>query len=200
MNKENSVIKSLFIGMLLILIFVFLSSFVIKQAEKSRSDLPTIIKVPAFEFTDTNGESYGNSEMQGSLVVLDFIFTNCPGACPIMSSKMSELYKLYSHSNKVSFVSITVDPARDTQKVLNQYALSQGVNDQRWIFLRSSIDAVIWLSEKGFLLPAENLPMGHSSNFVLVDQQGFIRGYYNALEEAPIELLKSHIQSLAKKM
>lgn len=200
MDRKSSVIQSLFVGMIIILIFVFLSSFVIKQADNSRSKLPEIARVPEFEFTDINGQPFGTKQLEGSLTVLDFIFTNCPNACPIMSSKMSELYKLYAHSHKVKFVSITVDPDRDTPEVLSQYALLNGVNDQRWIFLRGPVKNVIALSEKGFFLPAENLPMGHSSKFVLIDQHGIIRGYYNALEEGPVELLKNHIQALVRKL
>ena len=199
MYKDNS-IKAFYIGIAVILIFVFVSSLVIRQAEHSRSSLPVIGRVPNFEFTERSGKPFGSANMLGSICIVDFIFTNCPSACPIMAEKMEELYQLYDHSDKVKFISITVDPERDTLETLQNYAKLHGVNDDRWLFLRAPIEDVIDLSEKGFYLPAENLPMGHSPKLVLVDHEGNIRGYYNALEQAPIELLKTHIKALAKKI
>ena len=199
MFKDNS-IKTFYVGISVILIFVLLSAVVIRQAEHSRSNLPVIGRVPTFEFTERSGMPFGTANMLGAISIVDFIFTNCPSACPIMADKMVELYQLYAHSDKVKFVSITVDPERDTLETLQNYAKLHGVNDDRWLFLRAPIEDVIELSEKGFFLPAENLPMGHSAKFALVDHKGNIRGYYNALEQAPIELLKTHIKTLAKKM
>lgn len=197
---NDNIIKAFYNGIAVILVFVIISSVIIRQADKSRSELMVYGKIPTFEFTERTGKPFGSDNMLGSICIVDFIFTNCPSACPIMADKMVELYQLYDHSDKVKFVSITVDPNRDTLETLQNYAKLHGVNDYRWLFLRAPIEDVVELSEKGFFLPAENLPMGHSSKFALVDHEGNIRGYYNALEQALIELLKTHVKALAKKI
>ncbi len=117
-----------------------------------------------------------------------------------MSGHLAKLYKLYSHSDKVNFLSISVDPERDTIQALKAYAAAQGVTDNRWIFCRGPIEEVIQVCENGFMLPAENLPMGHSTKFVLLDAKMQIRGYYDALSESEVDLLKAHIRELARKM
>lgn len=200
MSDNNPLLKTLVIGILFSFVLAAIAAIVIRQAQFSRADLPVLGRVPNFEFTERSGIPFGKEEMKGSICVVDFIFTNCPSACPIMSSHISELYKLYAHSDKIRFVSISVDPARDSLRVLQEYAKSHGVTDNRWLFLRAPIEQVITLSEKGVMLPAENLPMGHSTKLVLVDPNGNIRGYYDGLNDASIAHLKEAIKALAKRM
>lgn len=200
MSDKNPLLKNLVVGILFAFFLAAIAALVIRQAQLSRADLPILGKVPNFEFTERSGKAFGMEEMKGTICVVDFIFTNCPSACPIMSSHISELYKLYAHSDKVRFVSISVDPARDSLRVLQKYAASHGVTDDRWLFLRAPIEDVIHLSEKGFMLPAENLPMGHSTKLVLVDQNGNIRGYFDGLSKASVAAMKEAIKALAKGM
>ena len=117
-----------------------------------------------------------------------------------MSANMARLYHRFESSGKIQFVSITVDPARDSLSVLRQYAQSFGVNDNRWVFLWQSKDEVARLSEKGFMLSAIDLPEGHSSKFILVDDKGQIRGYYEGNEMAGISQLSRDIAELARAM
>ena len=112
---------------------------------------------------------------------------------------MERLYHLFKDSDKIQFVSVSVDPARDTMEVLQQYAKDHGVTDGRWKFLSGEISDVITLSENSFMLAAENLPMGHSTKFVLVDRGGQIRGFYDGLQDASINVLVTHIKTMAKK-
>jgi protein SCO1/2 len=198
--SDASFPKSLLWGILIVFVLASGAAIVIKQAELSRSQLPVHGNVPHFQFEAQNGESFGRQDILGVINVFAFIFTNCPSACPVMSTHLGKLYQLFSASNAVRFVAITVDPERDTQPVLQQYAADHGVVDQRWIFLRAPIDQVVALSEKGFMLAAENLPMGHSTRFVLVDHQGQIRGYYDGLSESSVDALKSSIVELVKAM
>ncbi len=200
MQNRNSFPTLLLIGLLAAFALAIVAAFVIKSAKSSRADLPVITSVPEFTLTERSGQEITRSDMLGTLWVVDFIFTNCPSACPIMSREMAELYEVYSHSSNIRFLSISVDPERDTLETLRDYAKSLGVTDNRWLFARGPIEKVIQISEKGFLLPAENLPMGHSTKFVLVDEQANIRGYYDALNKAEIELMKTHIRELARKM
>ena len=80
--------------------------------------------------------------------------------------------------------------------MLKAYAESHGVNDDRWQFLHTSVENVVDLSENGFMLAADRLPMGHSTKFALVDREGRIRGYYNALDEKPMAVIRGQINQL----
>ena len=185
-------------GLILAVFMAIGGALVIYQANQSRSAIPELWTVPEFEFTERDGQPFGFADMKGKISVVDFIFTNCPDICPVMSARMSELYQLYAEYDFVRFVSVSVDPARDTLETLQAYAESWGVNDDRWVFLRAPLDDVVSLSEDGFKLPAQDLPMGHSNRFVLVDQNGVIRSYHDSFDEAALDALKNNIKELAR--
>lgn len=174
------------------------ATFVIFEARSSLRELPVLAAVPKFELTERNGASFGSQDLQGRISVVDFIFTNCQGPCPIMADNMSELYRAFAGSNRVQFVSISVDPARDSLTVLQEYARRQGVTDTRWEFLRGDMDTIKWLSESGFMLAADELPAMHSIKFVLVDDKGQIRGYYSGTDKASVNILETHIKELVE--
>ena len=174
------------------------ATFVILKSRGSLGELPVLAAVPKFELAERNGTFFGSQELHGKVSVVDFIFTNCQGPCPIMADNMSELYRAFAGSNKVQFVSISVDPARDSLTVLQEYALRQGVTDTRWVFLRGDLDTIKWLSESGFMLAADELPAMHSIKFVLVDDKGQIRGYYSGTDNASVNILKTHINELVE--
>src|SRR5438045_4156180 len=79
--------------------------------------LPVYGSVPAFEMTDQEGKSFGLVELSGKIWIADFIFTTCPGPCPIISTRMAELQKPLEKTD-IQLVSMTVDPERDTPAVL----------------------------------------------------------------------------------
>ncbi|HWR83696.1 MAG TPA: SCO family protein [Candidatus Deferrimicrobium sp.] len=171
-----------------------------KQADESRSTLPVLGQVGPFEFVQQTGGTFGLSNLKGNIAVVDFIFTRCTGPCPVMSAAMAELYTAFEGSNKVQFISITVDPEYDSVDVLNRYAQSFGVVDDRWVFLRGPMEEIKRISENDFMLAADDLPAGHSTRFVLVDENGQIRGYYSGVDNASVNVLKSHIRELVKKL
>ena len=200
MSDENGFPKALAAGILFAFIISFAAGLVIKAAKDSLSNPIVYGVVPSFTFQEKDGGDFSSESMKGRVWIVDFIFTNCQGACPIMSGHMSKLYKLYGHSDKVHFLSISVDPDRDTIDVLQEYARTQGVTDNRWKFCRGPIEQVISVCETGFLLPAENLPMGHSTKFILVDEKMQIRGYFDALIDQEIETMKVQVRELVRKM
>ncbi|MCP4632325.1 MAG: SCO family protein [candidate division Zixibacteria bacterium] len=201
MSYAKSFPKMLILSVAAMLILGALAIVVVDQANRSRSEIPVWGEVSDFEFTAAhNGEPFGLEQMKGKLNVVDFIFTNCKSICPIMAENMVDLYDLYSGSDLVQFVSISVDPVRDTLETLNEYARQQGVNDNRWVFLRASIEDVVKICEGDFMLAADQLPMGHTSKFILVDQFGQIRSYHDGTESGHMVSLKNNIRQLAKEM
>jgi len=93
-----------------------------------------------FTLTDQDGQPFSLSSLRGKLVVLDFIFTRCPGPCPLLSLKFSQLqHKLGERLGKdVMLLSITIDPRHDTPAILKEYAQRYSANLAGWKFLVGS--------------------------------------------------------------
>ena len=198
MNSRRS-LTGIFIAVIIALILLgTLAYWVISRADKSRYEIPVLGQLPAFEFVDQDGQPFGSADLKGKVAVIDFIFTRCKGPCPVMATKFLDLYNLFQGSDRVQLVSVTVDPEYDSVSVLKEYAESQGVNDNRWLFLHTSMDSLISFSEQGLKIAADkaSLPGGHSTRFVLIDPEGRIRGYYDGLDDISIAKLKNNIKRL----
>lgn len=181
-----------------LIVLAAFAAFVVHQANLSRSNISVWGELPDFRFTAAhNGEPFGLEQMKGKLAVVNFIFTRCKRASPIMTTNFAELYKLYKKSDKILLVSITVDPEHDSLPVLREYARANGVTDDRWVFLWAPTEEVVRLCEQGFMLPADNLPLGHTTKFTLVDGDGMIRSYHEGLDRDGMILLKNNIRQLA---
>lgn len=137
--------------------------------------------LPEFQLTNQDGESFGSAQLHGKIWIASFIFTSCPGPCPIISSRMAELQKPLEKTD-VRLVSFTVDPATDTPPVLRAYADKLKAQTQRWAFLTGPAETLYDLSRNGFKLAVdeggEATGPVHSTRVVLVDRRGIIRGYH----------------------
>ena len=150
--------------------------------------------VPVFQLTNQNGQPFGSAQLSGKIWIADFIYTMCPGPCPMISGRMSELQKPLDKTD-VHLVSFSVDPEKDTPESLRGYADKLQAEQGRWDFLTGAKSAIYKLSHDGFKLAvsdgseAQGIPV-HSTRMVLVDRHGQIRGYYDATEpEAMTKLL-----------
>ncbi|MEW5923427.1 MAG: SCO family protein [Candidatus Zixiibacteriota bacterium] len=200
MSTERSLPKLIILIIAALIILTIMALLVINQADHSRSELPVLGIIPDFEFTERNGVPFGSANMMGKINVVDFMFSNCQTKCPIMVVNMGELYEYYKGIERVQIVSISVDPARDTLATLKAYADEHGVTDDRWVFLRAPVEEVVNISENGFKLAAEGLPMGHTTKFILVDHLGQIRGYYDGMDETSVDKIKTDISKLLQEM
>src|SRR5712692_1668916 len=90
--------------------------------------------VPEFVLVNQDGQSFGSAQLSGKIWIADFIYTSCPGPCPMISSRMSELQKPLENTD-VHLVSVTVDPEKDTSEVLRGYAEKLQAQPGRWDFL-----------------------------------------------------------------
>jgi len=142
--------------------------------------------VPSFQLTNQNRQPFGSTQLAGKIWIADFVYTTCPGPCPMISSRMSELQKPLEKTD-VHLVSFSVDPEKDTPEVLRGYAEKLQAEPERWDFLTGPKSAIYQLSHDGFKLAvsdgsdAQGIPV-HSTRMVLVDRHGQIRGYYDAAE------------------
>ncbi len=180
-------------------VLVLAAAALIYYHGKIKNTVADFGEVAPFEFTERSGEPFGQKNLLGKLNVVDFIFTNCTGPCPRMSAVMAELYRYYETNERIQLVSISVDPDRDSLSVLRTYAERFGASDRRWAFLRGPIDEVQRLSEHSFRLGGE-LPALHSSKFILVDDRGRIRGYYDFDDSTHLSDLRQDLRRLQKAM
>ena len=198
MNGKKPLPWPILASLMLAVMLAGFGYYIIRQADKSRSSLPILAEVPEFQFRDQNDRPFGRNQMLGKVCVVDFIFTRCQGICPVMANRYTHLFRLFQDAPDLQLISVSVDPDYDTPDVLRQYAANLGIMDKRWILLHAPLDHVQDFCENGFLLPAQDLPQGHSGKFALVDRQGRIRGYYDHDSDADQDLLKTHIRALLK--
>ncbi|MGQ0614176.1 MAG: SCO family protein [Planctomycetaceae bacterium] len=159
-------------------------------------DLPKHGEVPAWSFTERTGRAFGTSDLRGKIWVADFFFTNCFGPCPLMTARMKHLQERFAAADRFRLVSFTVDPERDTPEVLRAYAAKQGAHEERWLFLTGAREEINRLAFQGMGIGTEGESMHHSTRLVLVDPDGFIRGYYDAKDDEHMERLEKDLRSL----
>jgi protein SCO1/2 len=139
--------------------------------------------VPEFTLINQDGKNFGSVDLRGKIWIADFVYSTCPGPCPMISSRMSELQKPLEKTD-VHLVSFSVDPAKDTPEVLRGYAEKLHAEPGRWDFLTGPQSEIYNLSRDGFKLAVgeeKGVPI-HSTRMILVDRRGAIRGYYDAVE------------------
>ena len=110
--------------------------------------------IPPFQLTNQDGKPFGSSNLAGKIWIADFIYSTCPGPCPMISSRMSEMQKPLEKTD-VHFVSFTVDPEKDTPAQLREYAGRLAAPQPgRWDFLTGPKSEIYKLSLEGFKLAA----------------------------------------------
>jgi protein SCO1/2 len=165
-----------------------------------KPDLPKLFPVPNTNLVDETGRAVQLDAMKGNVTVYNFIFTNCAAICPIMTNNMRAVTPKIDKDAPVRFVSISVDPARDTPAVLAAYA-KRNRNDPRWTFLTGDLGAIVNLSVNGFKLAASDPapgaePLLHSGKFAVADKQGVIRGYYDGTDGAVADEVARAVETL----
>ncbi|TNF44120.1 MAG: SCO family protein, partial [Cytophagales bacterium] len=150
--------------------------------------------IPEFSFMNQNGESMGRAEMEGKITIVDFFFTSCPSICPIMSKEMERVNDMFRDESRVQIMSISIDPEYDTPEILKSYADRHNAIPGKWHFLSGPKEETYQLAKCGFVLPTldgNGVPddFVHSDKFVLIDEQGRIRGYYSGTDREAVDLL-----------
>ena len=202
---DNVSFRSVFLwGFLGFVIAAIVFSFLYTEFKSSaKSSLPRLSIVPDFTLTERSGAKLPLSDLKGKAWIADFIFTNCGGSCPIMSSTMASFQEQLKSVNNVLLVSFTVDPERDTPEALRDYADLYKASASRWLFLTGEKEKINYLTRQGFHLAvaadsSSTLePIIHSTMFVLVDRQGVIRGYYDSSDEKALEKIVADVRILA---
>lgn len=170
---------------------LFWLNYKLKQiVEQSSSPaLPVLVQLPSFLLMERSRKPIGLDDLRGSVWIADFIFTRCPGPCPLMSSRMFKLQEAFREEASLRLVSISVDPEFDSPEVLREYAERFQAKEGRWLFLTGEKARIHALAQSGFLVGDIQDLTVHSTRFILVDRRGRIRGYYDSQDEEDIQRL-----------
>lgn len=146
-------------------------------------------KVMPVTFVNQLGKAVDlNKDAKGKMLVVNFMFTSCNSICPRMSAGMKMLQKSFIKKNPdmVQFVSISVDPGRDSIPALRKYADNYQADHDRWWFVTGNRDSIFNYAknELGLLLNDGDVQNDfiHSNKIVLMDTARHIRGYYDGLD------------------
>ena len=155
---------------------------------------------PGFSLVDQAGQSVSLADLRTKILIVDFIFTRCPGPCPIMTARHVELQRALPPElrERVRFVSISLDPGFDTPDVLRAYADARGVDLSSWTFLtgpEADVAEVVRRWGVGTLRAADG-NIDHALATFLVDGQGRIAKRWLGLEH-PVDEMRDEIAALA---
>lgn len=151
--------------------------------------------LPDFHFIDQEGDSVTSESLKGKILVSDFIFTRCPGPCPIMTNQLVRVQEAFKNTADVQILSHTVDPDYDTVAVLKAFATRFKADSKVWHFVTGKNTDLYNLSgPNGYKLALQTGDgnpdnIDHSSKLVLVDKERRIRGYYDGTDEKEVDRL-----------
>lgn len=149
---------------------------------------------PAFAGVDQSGRPVSLASLRGRAVLLDFVFTRCPGPCPILTGLHVDVQRALPEPlrERVQLVSISLDPAHDTPERMREYARARGADLSGWSFVTGepeAIDGVLQAYGIG-KIPREDGDIDHVVATFLIDPKGRIVRRYLGLEHEPEELLR----------
>jgi len=185
-----------------ILLIVIIASWLTAAVSLADGEnLPKIKPAPEFTLTKQDGVRLALKELRGKVLAITFIFASCADTCPLLTAKMAGIQDRLGadFGKKIYFVSITVDPERDSPEVLKRYAEAHQANSAGWAFL-SGTKAEIRDVAKRYGIFYKKTPRGdvdHTFLTSLVDHNGTLRVQYMGVKFNPDEMLRD-LQSLVK--
>lgn len=169
--------------------------------------LQKLYPLPGFSLTAQDRSTMTLDTLRGKVWVANFIFTTCPGPCLMMTQRMAQLQRQLGPLDDVRLISFTVDPDRDTPEVLKAYAEKHGAIPGYWFFLTGPRAALYELAQKGFKVatvdqgPDATGPDGqflHSTKMVIVDRDGFVRGYFDGVDTSAVGKVAAAVRGLRR--
>jgi protein SCO1 len=184
--------------------FINKPDFTPEWIKKSDAAYSTIHQIPAFSFTNQNGEKVTEKTIENKIYVADFFFTKCGSICPKMTTNMGLLQEKFKNDNDIILLSHTVTPEWDSVSVLKKYAKNKGVISGKWHLLTGTTTDIYTLAKKQYFAGdtvgyyQTGNEFLHTENFILIDKKRRIRGVYNGTLPLEIERLSDDILELKK--
>ena len=185
----------------------------------SAEELPVYYEIPSFSLTDQMGRTVASDDLEGRVVLANFIFTNCTEFCLTLTPRMAQVQESLKEDGllgeDVVLLSFSVDPEHDTQDVLLDYAERYGADHDAWRFLTGTPEEMQGIVTDGFKLAYTEVPQTldhihadgsvhvheynvvHTNRLALVDGAGQVRAYYDGAAEWDMDLALGDIRKLA---
>ncbi len=189
----------------IILALTLLASPTLAEAHDARHHtqeqrLPKIAPAPGFTLTSQDGAQVALADFRGKVVAVTFIYTSCADTCPVLTSMMAHVQDQLGHDFgvKVVFVSITVDPERDTPAVLKQYAQTFAADLAGWSFLTGDAVAIRDVTRQYgvFASKSANGDVDHTFLTSIIDRRGILRVQYLGVRFDPDEFRRDLLSLL----
>ncbi len=154
-----------------------------------------------FSLTNQNGKTITQDNYKDKIYIADFFFTTCPTICPIMTKNMAAIQNKILDDPDVFLLSHSVTPEIDSVAQLKKYALEKGVNDAKWNLVTGDKKQIYALARKSYLAVKTDgdggpFDMIHTENFILVDKERRVRGFYDGTNSEEIDRLMQDLAIL----
>ena len=158
-------------------------------------------KIQDFSMKNQNGETITQEFYNDKIYVADFFFTTCPTICPIMTENMGYIQEKIKNDSDILLLSFSVTPEIDSVEQLKKYALEKNVIDSKWNLVTGNKKDIYNLARTSYLVAKTNgdggkYDMIHTENFVLVDKEKRIRGFYDGTNSKEMNQLLNDIKIL----
>ena len=153
-----------------------------------------------FSLTNQNGKIVTQDDYADIIYIADFFFTTCPTICPIMTKNMAKIQNEITDAN-IKLLSHSVTPIIDSVAQLKKYALEKGVDDTKWNLVTGDKKQIYELARKSYLAVKTDgdggpFDMIHTENFILIDKEKRIRGFYDGTDPKEVERLLADLEIL----
>jgi cytochrome oxidase Cu insertion factor (SCO1/SenC/PrrC family) len=178
--------------MVLAIVIALLALYRVTDTEPGtlQKALPKISVIPPFTLTERSGRPISNRDLAGKIWIADFVYTTCPGPCPLVTAELAKIQGQLAGDAHVQLVTFTVDPQTDTPAVLAKYADTYHADPDKWWFLTGPEKPLYALIQNGFLQAVQDnrgqqaepgaFTVTHSTYYALMDANGVMRGVYQS--------------------
>ncbi len=197
--------KYLLNGLYGLLALIVISAFAFKVFQPIKV-LPRMQLSPAFSLTDQDNARLTSEDLRGQFVIYNFAYTHCPAPCYNMNETIQEVQSRLNEVTlddiPVAFVTISIDPDRDTPEALKSYADSLGADTTQWKFAttanKSLLKTIIGSGFETYYEEKDDGSFTFDPAFVLVDGWGIVRAEYRyATEVSSADRILRHLGVLA---
>jgi protein SCO1/2 len=188
-----------------VLIAAFFIALVVVIPGFAKPKYPAIGTVQSFAFTNQDGKTITDKDMQGKVAAVEYFFTTCKGICPRLNNNMKTIYNEYKNEDGFLILSHTCDPETDSVAKLKRYSDSLGINTARWQFLTGRKDSLYYMARESYKIddPANN-PKNieedflHTQFIALVNKEGNVVKIYDGLKPTELKEMSKEIKKLLK--
>lgn len=159
---------------------------------------PADTDAPEFDLQDADGRAVKLSDFRDKIIVLNFVYTNCPDSCPLHAEKIAAIQKMVNLTpmkDQVQFISVTTVPTRDNGQALRDFGENHGLDPMNWVFLTAKPgqpETITRELAKTYGVEFKLMDNGEQMHGVLtnvIDQEGRLSGRFHGMEFADLNLV-----------